>query len=153
MPQQSLNDFLRKYHRLSDTEDGAKLQRMFMLAEIHPLNVIWQVGSHRTWKTFLRAEQLVSSPYLESFEEAMNLYRKPVIQRIGADAAVCLARIEPHLRALVLKRIDGYIEAHGMRPKMPMTYSFVRALRKSVPAMIRTRQQGKSRSAAHATRH
>jgi len=142
----NLTEFLRKYRAYSSTEEKAKLARMFMLADLHPLSVIWQVGSYLSWTTFLRSERLAPPAYLASFEEAMKLYSRATVERIGADAAVALARIEPHLRDATLKRINSYIKVHGMRPHFRMVYTFVRGLR----ATVVVRQKGKT---MHAMRH
>jgi hypothetical protein len=37
----TLNDFLKKYRKLSATEENAKLARMRMLVDLRPLSVVW----------------------------------------------------------------------------------------------------------------
>lgn len=144
----NLTEFLRSYRALSKTEEGARLARMFMLVELHPLRIVWQTGGHTSWNEFLRSEHLCPTGYFATFEEATWAYKKPVIERIGCDAAVALLRTEPHLRSLTLKRIDTFIKTHSVKPHIRQVYAFVRALRQTVVV----RKQGKSNT-AYVTRH
>jgi hypothetical protein len=127
-----LTSFLRSYHTLANTGDKAKLERMNMLVELRPMTAVWQVGRYVRWRAFLIAEQLCPVTYYDAFEKATQLFSKQVIERIGADAAVVLTKIEEHLREDTLNRIDTYIGIHKMRPSNRMVYAFVRSLRLTV---------------------
>lgn len=139
--------FLADYRRLSATEEKSKLARMFLLVDFFPLNIVWQDSGHLSWAAFLRAEQLCPPAYFASFHDATKLYAKSVIEEIGADAAVTLARIEPQLRASTLKMIRSYTKTHRAKPHFRRVYLFVRALRSPIVAR---KSKGKT---VYATKH
>ncbi len=146
----TLSEFLRSYRKLSTSEEEARIKRLYLLVEFHALDAVW-AEEYPTWHALLRTEKLCPAPYFESFKEATSLYRPNVIERIGADAAVALARIEPHLRDLALKHINGFVQTHQMRPKFAQVYAIVRGLRRSVVVQT-VRGKGK-KATAYVTRH
>jgi hypothetical protein len=124
-----LSTFLTAYRRLAQAGNQAQLQRMFLLVETKPLATVWRTGVYTTWTALLKGENLCSQAQFTSFELAMTLYRRSVIERIGVDAAVVLARLEGHERAPILKIIESYIAMRDVAPSRQVIWSHVRALR------------------------
>jgi hypothetical protein len=126
----TLDSFLKSYRDLIARGDQVKLQRMLMLVELKPLAAVWQTqGPYSSWNGFLAHEQLCPVHYFMYFEKAITLYKRPVIERVGVEVAVVLAKIEDHLRDATLSKVDAYIKAYGRRPTNRMVWTFVRALR------------------------
>lgn len=128
--------FIKSFRDLARKGNEMKLARMYLLTEVKPMSAIWRMGPYSTWAALLEKENLCSVAYFNGFEEALKVLRRSTIDRIGADLAVVVARVEPSLRDATIKKIDTYIDQHEVPPSRMLAWGFVRSLRFIPPSAL-----------------
>ena len=118
--------FISKIRTLKNQGAAFELQALYTLLQFEQLPITWKATSQTTFADVLREERLFPVSRYRSFKRAVKQLSKPVIEKLGVDAA-CLIAAQPAKKQFALiRKAQDFRKRHDVEPTYQYVSTFIR---------------------------